>query len=167
MESTRQILKTTLLLWLFWVVLTSNWGWFNLVLGLTCAFFVSWGTNILLSDQKPEKEEPFLTLIRFIFYLLALVIEIIKANIDVAARVLSPSLPIEPHIVKYRPRLKEDLPRTVLANSITLTPGTLTVEIDDEGVYYIHCLAEKHAKDLFEGALEKSVIWVFGREEEI
>ncbi|MDP3014424.1 MAG: Na+/H+ antiporter subunit E [Candidatus Subteraquimicrobiales bacterium] len=167
MGLSRRVLTTTLFLWAFWIVLTSNWQWFNLALGLACSFFVSWGTNILLREQKLGKKEPIQTLFRFIFYLLALIIEIIKANIDVAARVLSPSLPIQPHIVKYRPQLKEDLPRTVLANSITLTPGTLTVDIDDEGVYYIHCLAEIHAEGLFEGALERSVIWVFGGEEAI
>jgi multicomponent Na+:H+ antiporter subunit E len=61
----------------------------------------------------------------------------LKSNIDVALRVLSPGLQIRPGIVKIRTRLKTDVARVFLANSITLTPGTMTVEIRDD-VLYIH-----------------------------
>jgi len=63
--------------------------------------------------------------------------ELIKSNFDVARRVLSPSLPINPGIVKVKTNLKSRLGRIILANSITLTPGTLTVETKDEN-FYIH-----------------------------
>lgn len=61
----------------------------------------------------------------------------LKSNIDVALRVLSPGLQIKPGIVKIRTTLKSDVARVFLANSITLTPGTMTVEIKDD-VLYIH-----------------------------
>jgi len=61
-----------------------------------------------------------------------------KANIDVAKRVITGK--IRPGIVKVNPGLKSDISKTVLANSITLTPGTLTVDIDDAGAFYIHWL---------------------------
>lgn len=61
-----------------------------------------------------------------------------QANWDVAKRVITGE--INPGIVKFNPRLKTDLGRMILANSITLTPGTLTVDIDDEGTYYIHAI---------------------------
>jgi multicomponent Na+:H+ antiporter subunit E len=61
-----------------------------------------------------------------------------QANWDVAKRVITGE--INPGIVKFNPRLKTDMGRTMLANSITLTPGTLTVDIDDEGVFYIHAI---------------------------
>ncbi|MDZ4182530.1 MAG: Na+/H+ antiporter subunit E [Candidatus Cloacimonadaceae bacterium] len=70
-------------------------------------------------------------------YLLVFLIELIKSTIDVARRVVSPSLPINPGIVKVKTRLKSPLGRIVLANSITLTPGTMTVETDGED-FYIH-----------------------------
>ncbi len=63
--------------------------------------------------------------------------ELIKSNLDVARRVLSPQLPIHPGIVKVKTRLTSRLGRTALANSITLTPGTLTVEIHGD-YFYIH-----------------------------
>jgi len=65
--------------------------------------------------------------------------ECLKANIDVAYRVLHPNMPIKPGIVKVKTGLKTDTALTFLANSITLTPGTMTVDIDrDNGILYIH-----------------------------
>jgi multicomponent Na+:H+ antiporter subunit E len=63
--------------------------------------------------------------------------ELIKSNFDVARRIISPKLPINPGIVKVKTKLKSPLGRAILANSITLTPGTLTVEIRDQ-YFYIH-----------------------------
>jgi multicomponent Na+:H+ antiporter subunit E len=61
-----------------------------------------------------------------------------QANWDVAKRVITGE--INPGIVKFNPRLKTDTGRMMLANSITLTPGTLTVDIDDDGVFYVHAI---------------------------
>ncbi|MEA1973527.1 MAG: Na+/H+ antiporter subunit E, partial [Candidatus Cloacimonadota bacterium] len=63
--------------------------------------------------------------------------ELLLANFDVAKRIISPKLPINPGIVKVKTKLKSPIGRTFLANSITLTPGTLTVEMKDE-YFYIH-----------------------------
>ena len=60
---------------------------------------------------------------------------LVRSNIRLAALVLTPSLPVEPGIVKLRTRLKSRMGRLMLANSITLTPGTLTVELEDEWLY--------------------------------
>jgi multicomponent Na+:H+ antiporter subunit E len=64
----------------------------------------------------------------------------IKGGIDVAYRVLHPAMPINPGIVKVKSVLKTSTGRTALANSITLTPGTLTMEVTNDGVFYIHWL---------------------------
>ncbi len=65
--------------------------------------------------------------------------ELLKANFDVAYRVAHPGLPIKPGIVRLKTELKSDTGLTFLANSITLTPGTLTVDINkDDGILYIH-----------------------------
>jgi multicomponent Na+:H+ antiporter subunit E len=65
--------------------------------------------------------------------------ELFKSNVKLAAIVLTPSLPVEPGIVKVRTKLQSRMGRLMLANSITLTPGTLTVEMKDEWLY-IHCV---------------------------
>ena len=61
--------------------------------------------------------------------------ELLKSNIDVALRVLTPSLPINPGIVEVKTRLKTDIGKMLLANSITLTPGTLTVDIRGDRMF--------------------------------
>ena len=75
----------------------------------------------------------------FLYYLPIFAWECFKANLDVAYRVIHPCLPINPGIVKVRTNLKSEAALTFLANSITLTPGTLSVDIDQEaGLLYVH-----------------------------
>lgn len=73
----------------------------------------------------------------FLVYLAVFIWSCIKANFDVAYRVLHPRMPIKPGIVKVRTTLKSEFARMLLANSITMTPGTLTVDIIGDD-YYIH-----------------------------
>lgn len=82
--------------------------------------------------------------VRFVTYLFGpFMVGMIKANIDVATRVITGN--IRPGIVKVQPGLKGDMAVTLLANSITLTPGTLTVDVDDESrAFYIHWI---HVED--------------------
>ncbi|MFZ5483038.1 MAG: Na+/H+ antiporter subunit E [Pseudomonadota bacterium] len=68
-------------------------------------------------------------------YLFFFVKELVKSNLNLAAIVLSPALPLKPGIVKVRTRLQSPMGRLMLANSITLTPGTLSVELRDEWLY--------------------------------
>lgn len=70
-----------------------------------------------------------------LIYLLVFVKAVIQSNLDVAFRVLKPRLPINPGIVKVKTTLKSSLGRLILANSITLTPGTITVDIEGEDLY--------------------------------
>jgi multicomponent Na+:H+ antiporter subunit E len=88
-----------------------------------------------------------------LLYLPVLFYHIIAANLQVAYIVLHPDMPIRPGIVRVRTSLKTSAARTVLANSITLTPGTFTVDMDDdEGVLYIHWLTVEAEDE--EGASE-------------
>lgn len=80
--------------------------------------------------------------IYFLQFLPVFIWECIKANVDVAYRVIHPSLPIKPGIVKVKTSLKSETGLTFLANAITLTPGTMTVDIDKEnGFLYIHWIS--------------------------
>lgn len=90
----------------------------------------------------------------FFEYIFILFYEIIKANIHVAILVLSPTPKLSPTFVKHKISLKSDLNRTILANSITLTPGTLTVSMDDD-VMLIHCLTEEFSKSIEDTRFEK------------
>ena len=68
---------------------------------------------------------------------------VIMANLDVVYRALHPKMPIKPGIVKIKTVLKTESGITALANSITLTPGTLTVDLTDDGFLYIHWINVK------------------------
>jgi multicomponent Na+:H+ antiporter subunit E len=77
-----------------------------------------------------------------VIYLLAFLRELLTANVDVAYRVLRPSMPIEPDVIEIPLRVERDVSITTIANSITLTPGTLTMDYDDErNALYVHAIA--------------------------
>ena len=84
-------------------------------------------------------------LLYLLYFVPLFVYECIKANIDVAWRVLDPRLPIKPGIVRVKTSLKRDVSLTMLANCITLTPGTMTMDVKD-GYMYIHWINVR-AKD--------------------
>ena len=94
----------------------------------------------------------------FLYYIVVLIAEIIKANIQVIHFVLDDREIVEPVIVEHRTRLKTNLGRVILANSITLTPGTITVSLEGNELV-IHCLdstmAEGIEDTVFERLLEK------------
>jgi multicomponent Na+:H+ antiporter subunit E len=93
----------------------------------------------------------------FIVYLIYLLFHVVIANLDVAYRVLHPEMPIKPGIVKFKTSLKSDLAKTVLANSITLTPGTLTIDIIDD-YYYVHWI---YVRSIDEGIAKHGIIHGF------
>jgi len=81
----------------------------------------------------------------------------LKASFDVMYRVLHPALPINPGIVRVKTRLKSASARTALANSITLTPGTLTIDATEDGVFYVHWINVVTVED------EAAAVEVLGR----
>jgi multicomponent Na+:H+ antiporter subunit E len=97
----------------------------------------------------------------FFVYLFVFVWECIKANLDVAYRVLHPAMPIRPGIVKVRTTLKSDLARTLLANSITMTPGTISVDIIGDYLYihwiYVRSEDPEVYTGIITGAFEKYI----------
>jgi multicomponent Na+:H+ antiporter subunit E len=97
----------------------------------------------------------------FIVYLAVFIWECIKANFDVAYRVLHPAMPIRPGIVKVRTTLKSELAKTLLANSITMTPGTIAVDIigDDLYIHWIYVRSEDPEiyTGMITGAFEKYI----------
>ncbi len=128
----KKILSTFLVLWVIWILLT-GFDWMEIVLGgavsLVLAFIISRFVNYSFGFGI------ILGLIKFIvIYIPVFIFKLVLANIDIAYRVLSPKLPINPGIVKVPTKLKSDFGKFVLANSITLTPGTLSLDVEDDHV---------------------------------
>ena len=132
----KNILVTFFILTLIWILLNNNLTIEIIVIGASISLFVT----LLLCRKCNVFDDIKITPKSFIFtilYLFVFIIELVKSNIDVAIRVLKPSLPINPGIVKVQTSLKSKMGRMLLANSITLTPGTLTIDIKDD-ILYIH-----------------------------
>ena len=91
-----------------------------------------------------------------IFYIPWLLKEIVLANLDVARRILHPKLPIEPSVIRLRASQRTELGRFIYANSITLTPGTLTLRLSGDGLL-VHALSRNSARMLQEGHMARRV----------
>ncbi len=119
-----------------WILLTWSLKLQDIMVGAVVALIVTIITRKLFPRDVVRLLHPR----RFFFailYMPYLVYYILLANLDVAYRVLNPYLPINPGIVRVRTSLTSDFAKTILANSITLTPGTLTVEVDGDD-FYVH-----------------------------
>lgn len=149
----------------FWLVFSPYEGAITVISGAGVALLVvvlSQDIVFKLSETSLYHPRKILTLLRFTFVLFG---EIIKANIEVALIVLNPKLPIEPCFVKVPLRLKEDLNKVIYANAVTLTPGTLTVDITEEG-FLIHALTENAAASLPGHVIEKYVLELDGESDD-
>lgn len=125
-------------LMLFWLMLSGKLDTDVLIVGAVASLIIALLYRDGLSFFTEFRFTPQAMVAGFRYYGYFLR-ELFKSNLKMAAIVLSPSLPITPGIVKVRTRLKSRMGRLMLANSITLTPGTLTVEMAGEWLY-IHCV---------------------------
>ena len=82
--------------------------------------------------------------------------ELIRSNLQVARIILSPHLPISPTVIKIQALPPDPVGQAILGNSITLTPGTVTVD-DHEGDLFVHCLTREGAESLLEGEMNRRV----------
>ena len=127
---------------LVWILITMVFSIPSLVAGVVVALITATfaGEMLIVTNRKFHLKRVWYT----IEYLIKFIWELIKANFHVAYIVIHPLLPIKPGIVKVRTKLKRDSALTMLANSITLTPGTLTVDVDVENqILYVHWIDVK------------------------
>lgn len=156
-------IATFISMMIFWIILSNIFDLVHISLGIISSLIVAYFFHSLLFTRNKFKRLPK-EVIRFVKYFFWLTKEIILANIDVAKIVLHPDLPISPRLIKYESVLEDDLSLTTFANSITLTPGTLTVCIDEDSNYYVHCLAERHEEELKEGEMERKVKEIYAED---
>lgn len=122
------------ILFVTWLALNNSLAPDVLVVGLIATGFITvlFRRNLAVLSEFRFTPAALLAALKFFFYFLK---ELVKSNLNLASIVLSPALPLNPGIVKVRTRLKSPMGRLLLANAITLTPGTLTVEMDGEWLY--------------------------------
>lgn len=122
-----------------WILLSWSVTLQHLVVGVVVSLIVAVSVGDLFVSRPHMMTHPLRWLNLVFVYAPLLAWECVKANFDVAYRVLNPGLPVKPGIVRIKTSLRSDTGLTFLANSITLTPGTMTVDVDAEkGILYIH-----------------------------
>jgi multicomponent Na+:H+ antiporter subunit E len=145
---------------IFWLLLTFEFTVPNIIVGtvssIICSLF--FGKVFVTNVYKLLQPQRYFW---FVIYLFVFIWECLKANLDVAYRVLHPAMPIRPGIVKVKTTLKSDMAKMLLANSITMTPGTISVDIIDDNLYihwiYIRSEDPEVYTGIITGAFEKYI----------
>ena len=155
------ILLTFCIMAVFWTLLSGIFDAFHLISGLVCCAIVSIISHALLVKGKSEKK--LLKSFRLLIYIPWELWQIVLANIDVAYRVLHPKMPIDPRIMEFETSLRGDFSLLTLANSITLTPGTITILVEPErGKFWVHAIAKVPADALLvDQTMQRKVAHVF------
>jgi len=154
---------TFLIMFGFWILLSGKFDLFHLTLGiLSSALVALLSSDILMHD--PGKRDRLAITFRFICYVPWLLYQIVLSTFHVAFLALHPRMRdhIDPTIVTFKTKLKSTIAQVALANSITLTPGTITIRIEDN-VFYVHAISRKAAAGL-PGEMEDRLARVFERD---
>ncbi len=149
---------------IFWLLLTYNLTIPNIIVGSIASLI----TSLIFGKYFLKDVVPFLQPQRYFWLMVYLFIftwECIKANFDVAYRVLHPAMPIKPGIVRVKLGLKTNIAKTILANSITMTPGTISVDIIGDEIYvhwiYVYSENPEEYSHKISGRFEKYIKKIF------
>ena len=144
------LLSATLLV--LWLILSGHYGPLLIALGVASTII----TTFIAAHMQLFAGAPALRLWRLPAYWLWLVAQIARANWDVAKRIISPRLPISPIMVRLQPSQRSDVGCVIYANSITLTPGTVTLGLEQDGLL-VHALTAEAAAELSCGDMDRRV----------
>jgi len=153
-------------LFVFWILLSGHYQIKYILMGLAAAGIVTYLTHDLLYNPLGRKATRYGSSLifssagRLLVYIPWLIWAIIKANIQVAMIILNPKMPVDPGMVAFKTHLRKKISLVTLANSITLTPGTITVELVNNA-YIVHSLVRDSAGDLESGLMQSKVGHVF------
>ena len=154
---------TFTLLFAFWIFLSGFFDLFHLALGIICSTIVAYAshdllftrTNLVTLEIRHRAGWHFFLYLPWLFY------QIYLANLHVVYLVWHPKMPIDPKIIRFKTNWRGELVFVIMANSITLTPGTITLDIRD-GEFYVHALSKKVAADLLAGEMQDRVSKIYG-----
>ncbi len=157
-----RFLMTFFLLFGFWLLLSGKFDLWHLSWGIGSVIVVSLLSTSLLFKTPLNVKEKAKEAGGFLLYLWWLLKEIWKANLHVAYLAFHPKMKdlIDPKVIRFKTRLRKELSLVCFANSITLTPGTITLLIK-EGQFYVHAI-DKPSREGLPGEMERRVGKVFG-----
>ncbi len=152
---------TFLIMALFWALFSGKFDPFHISLGVaSCLIVAAWNHNFLFASRV--RPDLFVCWFRFAGYIPWLFYQIFLANLHLLYLTFHPKMMelIDPKIIEFNSKLKSDISRTTFANSITLTPGTITVSVSVLGKFAVHCIDEQSGRNL-PGEMESRVARVF------
>ncbi|WP_304507273.1 Na+/H+ antiporter subunit E [Anaerotignum sp.] len=144
------------LLFLLWIIFNGKVTLEIVLFGIAICAWLYWFMCKYLGYHANKEMRILKHMHLYIRFFFILALEIIKANIAVIRIILSPKKEFEPAIVKFKTDIKSDLGRVFLANSITLTPGTYTIQLEDDE-YLIHALDKPFGEDLNDSVFAKEI----------
>lgn len=151
----KTFIRNSLLLFLLWFLLSGRMDPWFLGLGAFTSMAISW-----FHSRQPGPPNPAIPFFRFMFYIPWLFYKILLSNFHAVYLILHPKLPINPKLIPYHTHLRNPEGITLLANSVTLTPGTITAEVNTPDLL-VHTLDDISARDLLSQDIEEKVLWVF------
>lgn len=155
-----------LVLFAFWMVLSGRTETKFVIYGILTAVVTTWVTYpLLLVPNKDGSKKYYVfgfSIPKMIMYFFWLMWQLVLANIDVLLATTGQELNIDPKVVRFRFRADNPMASVILANSITLTPGTVTMNVTDDGVYEIHALTVGAAAGVLDGGMQKKVADLYG-----
>ncbi len=152
------ILKATAL-FVLWMMLSARFDWIHLGLGLVLSFAVAW----INSGHSPFVPK-FRLWGNILLYLPWLFVKIVQSSLHLSKLILHPALPINPRLIKVETKLGHHAAVVLLGNSITLTPGTITAEVD-RNTLIVHAMDEVAAEDVTSERIESKIAEIFKNEE--
>lgn len=149
-----QIVSTALVLLVFWLTLSGYYTQFLVGMGILCSLLIA-----LLAarmDVSDKEGHPIHLAPSALTYWPWLVWQIILSAVNVSKIIINPSLPVSPTMTRVKMSQKSDVARVTYANSITLTPGTISVDIEDDDII-VHAITRENAIDLEAGEMDRRV----------
>ena len=151
------LIPKILTFFVIWIVLTGDYTFFRLGLGFVVSFVVAWMNTG--DSSSPVQKLPWW---RILLYLPWLFVRILQSGLHLTAVILHPALPIAPKLIHYRTELQDEAAVVLFGNSITLTPGTITAEVNSHELT-IHAIDEASAHDGTLRRLEQRIGQAFQR----
>jgi multicomponent Na+:H+ antiporter subunit E len=149
----------TIALFALWLLFSQSYTAVHMAIGFGVALGVA-----LLNSSELSRSIYRVSWIGLLVYAPWLFSRILASGVHLTYLILHPRLPLDPRIIRYRTQLTGDTALTIFGNSITLTPGTVTVEIDSDELE-VHALDEASALDITSLRLEKKIADLFTRRE--
>lgn len=155
MIPSKRVFGILAILFALWLTLSGYFQGLLIFFGVVSCALVAWLTA-RMDRTDGQHHLGLIQLVATVRYIGWLTVEVIKSNIDVSKRVLSPRMPISPTVVWVPASQKTELGRVIYANSITLTPGTVSIDVQ-EGEIEVHALSKEGADALLEGEMNRRV----------